>query len=129
MARIAGGGEDAETPLEAATREAFEEAGIPASSTYIALDSVASIPAHIFPDSSHWGDSVYVVTEHAFGVDVSKIDLHIGDEHAGMQWLGFDEAIALLRYDSNRIALWELDQRIHKPGSRDDLRDRCSREC
>ncbi len=36
---IAGGAEDQESPLEAASREAFEEAGIESGCTYIALDT------------------------------------------------------------------------------------------
>lgn len=116
---IAGGGEDAESPMAAATREAFEEAAIPPTCAFTELDSTASIPAHIFPDSPLWGDDVYVVPEYAFGVDVSGLHLDIAHEHAEMRWLRYDEATALVRYDSNRIALWELNQRIHGLGPRD----------
>ncbi|TOM31468.1 NUDIX pyrophosphatase, partial [Vibrio parahaemolyticus] len=28
-------------------------------------------------------------------------------------WCGFQEASELLKYDSNRIALWELNQRLN----------------
>ena len=41
---ISGGGEDAETPFEAAKREALEEGGIPPESRYMALDATATIP-------------------------------------------------------------------------------------
>ncbi len=41
---IAGGGEEGETPLEAAKREAQEEAGIIGESVYLTLDSVSKIP-------------------------------------------------------------------------------------
>ena len=41
---IAGGGEDEETPLQAARREALEEAGIPTGSAFLLLDTVASVP-------------------------------------------------------------------------------------
>ena len=37
---IAGGGEDDETPLEAARRETFEETGIKPTSTFLQLDTV-----------------------------------------------------------------------------------------
>ena len=36
---VAGGGEDDETPLEAARREAYEEAGIPPGSPFLQLDT------------------------------------------------------------------------------------------
>ena len=41
---IAGGGKNSESPLEAAKRETFEEAGIDRSNKYIRLDSYAMIP-------------------------------------------------------------------------------------
>ena len=47
---IAGGGEDNETPLEAARREAWEEAGIETSRPYVELDSRASIPVVHFAE-------------------------------------------------------------------------------
>lgn len=41
---IAGGGEDEETPLEAARREVFEETGLSESSKLMMLDSITSLP-------------------------------------------------------------------------------------
>ena len=41
---VAGGGEDNETPEQAARRETFEEAGIPVDSEFIQLDSCSMIP-------------------------------------------------------------------------------------
>lgn len=116
---IAGGGENDETPIAAATREAFEEAGIRPTCAFIALDTTASIPAHIFPDSPLWENKVYVVPEHAFGVDVSGQQVHFAEEHSDMRWLPYADASTLVRYDSNRIALWELNQRIHGLGPQD----------
>ena len=48
---IAGGGEDNETPLEAAKREAYEEAGIATNSDFLQLDTVEPIPVTEFRDS------------------------------------------------------------------------------
>ena len=116
---IAGGGEDDELPMAAAKREAFEEAGIPADRPFIALDATASIPAHGFAGSRQWGVSVYVIPEHAFGVDASGEELRIAREHSDLRWLAYGDACALVRYDSNRVALWELNQRIHGLGAHD----------
>ena len=44
---ISGGGEDNETPLEAAHRECFEEAEIPTDIPIYQMDSTCSIPALI----------------------------------------------------------------------------------
>ena len=58
---IAGGGENRESPEQAARREAFEEANIPQTARLIRLDSTASIPAIHFADHHLWGTEVYVI--------------------------------------------------------------------
>lgn len=116
---IAGGGEDQELPLDAAKREALEEAGIPPASAFMPLDATASIPACLFADDGLWAADVYVIPEYSFGVDVTGQELVFAEEHVDMRWLSYGDARALLRYDSNRTALWELNQRIHGLGPRD----------
>jgi len=116
---IAGGGENEETPLQAAQREALEEASISADSMFLPLDSVASVPVTCFQDSYLWGDHVYVIPEYAFGVDASRASIVVSNEHWGFRWLTFWEAERILKYDSNRVALWELNQRIRGLGPRD----------
>jgi dATP pyrophosphohydrolase len=116
---IAGGGEEGESPLDAARREAREEAGIPAASPFFPLDSVASVPVTCFRDSVLWGEHLYVIPEHAFGVDATDLELVLSGEHAQMCWLPCAQAELLLRYDSNRVALWELNRRIRGLGPRD----------
>lgn len=116
---IAGGGEDHETPLEAAMREAQEEAAIPAEARFIELESVCSVPVYIFRDSALWGDALYVIPEYSFGVDCTGRQIILSDEHRELQWLPFSEARERLTYDSNRTALWELHQKIMGLGPRD----------
>jgi dATP pyrophosphohydrolase len=67
---IAGGAEVNETPLEAAKREANEEAGIPLDSKIISLDSMCCVPANIFRDWRQWPKGTYVLKEFAFAVEV-----------------------------------------------------------
>ena len=67
---ISGGGEDDETPLEAAKREAYEEAGIAAHADFLQLDTGDSVPARGFGDSYLWGDEVYVIPKYSFAVRV-----------------------------------------------------------
>jgi dATP pyrophosphohydrolase len=43
---IAGGGEDDETPLEAARREAYEEAGIPGTADFLQLGAIVASAAN-----------------------------------------------------------------------------------
>lgn len=107
---IAGGGEDAETPAEAARREAFEEAGISPGSEFIVLDSKSTIPV-VGIRGFLWGPDVLVVPEHCFGVMVDE-DLLISSEHSEFAWMEYESAYAALCWDGNRNALWELNHRL-----------------
>ncbi|HCT5754274.1 TPA: NUDIX domain-containing protein [Pseudomonas aeruginosa] len=116
---IAGGGEGIETPLQAARREAWEEGGITADCEFVTLQARASVPVSCFPDTGHWGDELYVIPEHAFGVDLTGRDVVLSSEHDLVRWAPYAEALALLHYDSNRTALWELNRRLLGQGPRD----------
>ncbi|HFJ9286950.1 TPA: NUDIX pyrophosphatase, partial [Bacillus toyonensis] len=35
-------------------------------------------------------------------------------EHFNYKWLCFEEAVTLLKWDSNKTALWELNKRLLK---------------
>lgn len=110
---VSGGGEDAETPLEAARREGFEEAGVPLQTPYLALDSRATVPASWFRAWADWPRELLVVPEHAFAVDVGAHELVISAEHRELRWLAYDVAMRQVRFDSNRTALWELHERLY----------------
>jgi dATP pyrophosphohydrolase len=99
---IAGGGEDEDASiLESAKREAFEEAGIPVTCDYSPLDTCCSIP----------GKQCFVVPEYAFAVKVKNTSLHLSHEHTEYGWMEYTCAHAMVKYDSNRTALWELNRR------------------
>lgn len=108
---ISGGGENGETPVQTAKREAFEEAKIGRSSRFIKLDSMTTIPVADVGNYK-WKADILVLPEHSFGVEVSSKDMTIGREHSSYKWLPYEQARKLLRYDSNRSALWELHHRL-----------------
>ncbi|MBY6038098.1 NUDIX domain-containing protein [Fictibacillus nanhaiensis] len=111
---IAGGGEEGETIIEAARREAFEEAGLTSDLSFLRLDSISSIPVEHVVGTFLWGDEVYVINEYSFGVEVLKKDLSLSKEHSFYKWVSYDEALSLLKWDSNKTALWELNRRVLK---------------
>jgi dihydroneopterin triphosphate diphosphatase len=115
---LAGGGEEGETPDQAARREGLEEGGIPPDAPYRALDARASIPVTHFRDSHRWGEAMYVIPEYAFGVDVGDRPLRLSAEHTAVRWVSGAEAQRLVRFDSNRVALWELHQKLRGLGPR-----------
>lgn len=109
---IAGGGEDCETPWDAAKREAFEEGGV-CSEQWIALESLAYVPATVISEKHrrHWSPEVYVIPEYAFGF-ACREEIKLSHEHTECVWLTYDEAIQKLQWDSNRTALYELNCRL-----------------
>ncbi len=109
---IAGGGEDNEIPLEAARREALEEAGISPDSMVIPLDSVSTIPVIGVTGAFTWGSDGFVIPEHTFGVEVNHSELNLSKEHTEYKWVGYQEALMMLKWDSNKNALWELHTRL-----------------
>lgn len=109
---IAGGGEEGETPEEAAKREIKEEAGISKECYIITLDSKAYIPVIGVTDEYTWGDGVHVIPEYTFGVEVENRQLKLSKEHREYQWVACEEAMKTLKWDSNRNALWELNERL-----------------
>ena len=109
---IAGGGEDDESPLQAAQREIFEEGGV-AVDNIIALKSMCYIPTDIFPNINlyNWPKDTYVVPEYAFGFECTK-EIQLSSEHTECAWLSYEDTYAKLKWDSNRTALYELNRRL-----------------
>lgn len=109
---IAGGGEDDETPLDTARREAFEEAGIGMGAPIYSLKTLASVPVYHFAEAVNWPKELYVIPQVAFAIDVGEQDLKISDEHTTFKWMPFEEAMELLHWEGNQTALWELNERL-----------------
>jgi 8-oxo-dGTP pyrophosphatase MutT (NUDIX family) len=82
--------------------------------TWLTLDSKAAVARTAFPLATHWPPDLFVVPEHAFAVEVAGHTIELSHEHDEARWLPFDEAVKLLTWDSNRVALWELNQRLNK---------------
>lgn len=114
---IAGGGEDGETPEQAAQREIREEVGI--AGDLIPLDSFSTVPKSCFAAVDSWGDDVLVVPEHCFAVDAGNSGVSLSKEHTESRWLPFEQASSLLKWDSNRNALWELNERLRASNTGD----------
>lgn len=111
---VAGGGESDETPVEAAKRETFEEAGIEPSNVQ-QLECVAYVPAEIVAESrrKHWNKNTYVIPEYAFAFECDSEPL-LSNEHNEYKWLTYDEARKLLKWDSNKVAMYEVKCRLEK---------------
>ena len=111
---IAGGVEEGETYLEACKREANEEAGISYNAKVIELESISTMPVVNVAKNFLWGEDVYLIYEHCFGIDASEEEIKLSHEHTKMEWLTYEEALEKLKWDSNRNALWELNEKLKR---------------
>ena len=113
MQFIAGGGEDDESPIQAAARECFEEARIKGEKL-VELTSSCHIPSSIFSREQReaWGREVLVIPEYSFGMEIVSERITLSDEHTAHSWVSYEQALSLLKWDSNKTALYELDSKI-----------------
>ncbi|MCP5094768.1 MAG: NUDIX pyrophosphatase [Chloroflexi bacterium] len=113
---VCGGGEDDETPLEAAKRETFEETGQSPESPFLQLDTIEPIPVTVF--GYKWDDDVYIISQYWFGVLANSNTIELSHEHTEYKWASYEDAHNLLAYTGNKTALWELNQRLKGNGPR-----------
>lgn len=106
---IAGGGETNESPLAAAKRETFEESGV-ISNEWKELQSSCYLPITVVSERlrNHWDNNTYVIPEYSFGASCNK-DVVLSKEHKDFMWVSYEEAIKMLKWDSNKTALFELN--------------------
>ena len=106
---IAGGGENGETPIEAAIRETREEIGVELKNIK-QLTCIAYVPAEVIAESKrqHWDKNTYVIPEYSFAFECDSEPL-LSNEHSDYKWLTYDEARKLLKWDSNKIAMYEIN--------------------
>ena len=111
---IAGGWEDEDdSPLISAKREAYEEAHISYDEKYDTLETICSIPTECFKKARLvWGEACLVIPEYCFAVRITNEKIKISDEHTSFEWVDYQTAVQRLKYDSNKVALWELDNKI-----------------
>ena len=104
---IAGGSEDNEKPSAAALREVKEETGVTAEKL-TKLKSVAFVPAEIVTENmrTHWDKNIFVIPEYSFAFECNA-DPTISREHSEYKWLPYDEARKLLKWESNKVAMYE----------------------
>ena len=115
---VTGGGEEDETALETARREAYEETGISPDAPFLQLDTVEPVPVTFFGCSHEWGEEVYVIPQVCFGVLADTGEIVLSPEHTEYRWLRYEQADLMLKWDGNKTALWELNQRLRGRGPR-----------
>ena len=108
---LSGGVEDDEELIDTVKREVYEETGIKVKNI-IKLDTISSIPGINVNKEFNYKNNIYIVYEYAFGIKINNEKIKLSDEHQEYRWSYYDEAITLLKYDSNKTALFELNERL-----------------
>ena len=54
------------------------------------------------------------IKENTFAVKIKDCDIKLSNEHKEYKWVEYDEAMEKLKYDSNKTALWELNERLKR---------------
>ncbi|MEV0165290.1 NUDIX hydrolase [Nonomuraea fuscirosea] len=113
---VSGGVEQGEDLVAAARRESAEESGLPVSMAPLyRLDMVSGVEKACFAAAAHWPDDLYIVPKHYFALDITGLgEIVLSDEHRAVRWMAYGDARTALRYDDDRTALWELDQRLRR---------------
>lgn len=111
---IAGGAEDFDKNiLESAKRELLEETGIKDVQIQ-QLELTCKIPVVNIVKDFIWGEDVFYSEEYAFSVNITNKQIKLSNEHTEYKWVDYSEAKNLLKYDSNKSALWELDIKLKR---------------
>ena len=105
---IAGGGENGEIPIEAAKRETTEEIGVEPKNIK-QLTCVAYVPAEVIAESrrQHWDKNTFVIPEYSFAFECDS-EPTLSNEHTKYKWVTYDEGRKLLKWDSNKVAMYEI---------------------
>lgn len=110
---IAGGGEDNEKPIDTALREIKEETGVTAEKL-TELKCVAFVPAEVVAEQmrTHWKKDNFVIPEYSFAFECIA-DPKLSCEHSEYRWLPYNDARKLLKWDSNKVAMYEIMCRLN----------------
>lgn len=105
---IAGGVENGETTIEAAKRETIEESGVEPK-IIKQLTCVAYVPAEVIAESrrQHWDKNTFVIPEYSFAFECDS-EPTLSNEHTKYKWVTYDEGRKLLKWDSNKVAMYEI---------------------
>ena len=112
---VSGGAEDFdEDILASAKRELNEETGINDDIQIENLELTTKIPVVNIVKGFIWGEDIFYSEEYAFSVNIKDKEIKLSEEHDDYKWVNYYEAQSLLKYDSNKSSLWELNEKLNR---------------
>ncbi|WP_234121320.1 NUDIX hydrolase [Clostridium hydrogenum] len=60
----------------------------------------------------YWSADTFVLPEYCFSVNVASKSVKLSSEHTEYSWVTYEKANELLHWQTNKVALFELDNRI-----------------
>ena len=111
---VCGGGESGESIAQAAIRECYEEAGIGAPGLLYPLDTYGCMSSEFFIEwIPVWGTDVLVLPMYYFAMEYDG-EVQISEEHSEFGWYSYEEGIEKIRFPDQKLALWELHERLKR---------------
>lgn len=112
---VCGGLEGTETLEEGARREVLEEAGVTEKCPLYLLESRSTLEDTVFDEEIRriWGPKVIVVPMYNLAMPFDG-EIVLSEEHTAMQWLSYDEAYEKVYFPEQKIALYELEERLNR---------------
>jgi dATP pyrophosphohydrolase len=76
------------------------------------LDTIGTVTVEHFRERHAWDAALQQIPEYAFGVAADALPISLSPEHIEVAWLTFEDALSRLLWESNRIAMRELHDRL-----------------
>jgi len=119
---ISGPSKGDEIPLEAARREAYEEANIPFDRKIVQLSTVVPVPISFLRKSRAYEklseSDLYVIPQYCFGLSAPNSRIAPRRDDVEFRWVSYEAAQSMIQFQANRIAFWELHARLTERGAR-----------
>ena len=77
------------------------------------LENINYLPDNIFSDSTrlNWGENIVVVPMYFLAMPYNG-QVKLSEEHMDVKWLSYDDAYNLIYYYDQKIALYELNEKL-----------------
>ena len=81
--------------------------------SFIRVETLNSTPVDVFHHKDNLNfESFYIIPEYAFAVELNQEKITLSSEHVFFCCYSYEDAHNILKYDSNKVVLYELNKKI-----------------